>query len=351
MYIFINKNYLVPIVKYYENRIDALNKLQNETIFRNNDNFTNNIYILNEYDEQTILYFSDGKVIYKKNINSQELVIFYKYNTSFFMNTNYVLSWTEKQIQENNDDMKISFETKQTTNNILVDNGNIENISLKLSNNYSNNNLNEIKNENENENVNEIKNENVNENVNEKEFNIEYIKKKEEIIKMIEEVNELYQKELSNIKKLELNIKSYDLKIAKLEKKKKDDIISEIVRTQSEYRTWKKIKYIIEDDDNEQTILKPLEELTESHNIIPILFQSKYDYLDKIQTNESIKNLLNEINLINLNELYSENNLIDDKIIKFCKKYMNLSKELHYTFDHEWDYLENEMNVSSTNRL
>ena len=66
---------------------------------------------------------------------------------------------------------------------------------------------------------------------------------------------------------------------------------------------------------------------------------------------EGILNLLGEINLINLNILYSSDTLPDVRIIHFCEKYVKLSKELHYKFDNDWDYLENELNLNSTNRL
>ena len=179
--------------------------------------------------------------------------------------------------------------------------------------------------------------------------------KKEEILKMIEEVNDLYQKELSNIKRLELNLKTFENKIKKLEKVKKDNIINEIIRTQSEYRTWKKIKYGIKEDSEdfeESEILKPINELEETNTIVPILFLSKYNYIDKIQNNEYIKILLDRINCLKLNDLYADNKLPDDDIIMFCNKYIKLSNELHYKFDdHEWNYLENEMNLNSTNKL
>jgi len=140
--------------------------------------------------------------------------------------------------------------------------------------------------------------------------------------------------------------------LKKLEKTKKDNIINEIIRTQSEYRTWKKIKYGIKDDSDESDVLKPIEELEESNTVVPILFLSKYNYIEKIQNNESIRKLLDEINQLNLNDLYSDNSLPNEKIFQFCNKYMKLSKELHYHFDdHEWNYLENEMNLNSTNKL
>ena len=51
-------------------------------------------------------------------------------------------------------------------------------------------------------------------------------KKRDEMIKMIEEVNDLYLTEICKIKKLELDLKTFDTKLKKLEKTKKDEIIN-----------------------------------------------------------------------------------------------------------------------------
>ena len=171
------------------------------------------------------------------------------------------------------------------------------------------------------------------------------------MLKMIEEVNELYQKELLKIKKLELNLRTYNNKLKQLEKTKKDNIINEIIKTQSEYRTWKKIKYGLKDNE-EIDVLKPFDELKKSDDNVPILFLSKYNYIEKIQNNELIEKIFDEINQLNINDLYSDNILPNENIVQFCNKYIKLSKELHYHFDdHEWSYLEQEMNLNSTNKL
>jgi hypothetical protein len=158
----------------------------------------------------------------------------------------------------------------------------------------------------------------------------------------------MYQKEMSNIRRLELNLKTFETKLNKLNKKKREENINNIIKTQSEYQTWKKIKYIMEDETD---VLKPINELELSNKSTPILFLSKYEYINKIQENDGISNLLEKINLIDLNKLYSDDTLPNDSIVQFSEKYVKLSKELHYHFDHEWDYLENEMNANSTNKL
>ena len=344
MHIFINKNFLTPIIKNYFTLEDALNKLQNETILRSNE-YNVNVYVINNNSNE--IYNSDGNVIYLNYLNSnKQPIIFYKYIDTNFMGFNYKIKY--KQIEKN---ISIDNINKQE-NTINNENKCIDNMNITF-NNKKNNYIFENKINLETENKINLETENKS-NINNKqdkiivENNIIKENKKEELLKLIEQFNELYQKELSNIKKLDLIIKSYDTKIIKLEKNKKDEIINNIIRTQSEYQTWKKLKYIIKEEND---VLKPTNELELSDKTVPVLFLAKYNYLEKIQTNETIKKLLEDLNKINLNELYSEDKLIDEQITKFSNKYMKLSKELHYKFDHEWDYLENELNVNSTNKL
>lgn len=320
MSILINKNYLIPIISKYETIEYGLEQLQHETIARNEE-YNNNIYLLDKKDELKI-YSSDGVNLYLnsfKGINQFDKKIINKYEKINYLGNDYIKKVSQneelKKMDHLSNKMYLEIKDKKKKNIVLEE----ENNKYMTTDNLKDD---------------ECKKE-----------------KKEEMIKMIEDVNSLYIKELSKIKKLELNLKTLDSKLKKLEKTKKDNIINDIVRTQSEYRTWKKIKYGIKDND-EIEILKPINELVESTDVVPILFLSKFNYIEKIQNNESIVNLLNEINKIDLNELYSFEILPNENIVQFCQKYMKLSKELHYYFDdHEWSYLENEMNLNSTNKL
>ena len=357
MYSLINTNFIVPVIHSYTSYEDSIASLQHETILRSSI-WTERIYMIN-MDEPDYIYTSDGTHIYLKNLTNGETKIIY----------------TNKKITYLKHEYYVKFNDKNENNNIStnVDNLSSNNMSITI-NEKKNKNVKFITDdvmriENDNHNTNTITNtecvikENKDDNIKENEDDIKKnedpnIKeneddiKKEEIIKMIEEANDLYQKELLNIKRLELNLKTYDAKLKKLEKTKKDNIINEIIRTQSEYRTWKKIKYNLKNDTDESNILKPIEELNESNDVVPILFLSKYNYIDKIQSNPYIQKIFDEINHIDLNDLYANNELPNDDIVQFCNKYMKLSKELHYHFnDHEWNYLENEMNLNSTNKL
>jgi len=337
MYTFINKNFCIPIIKNYNNKIDALIKLQYDTYLRDKK-YNKNVYIFSKNENKSEIYYSDGEFIYCKNINNKlniKPVIIYKYSNFNLLDTEYLLEYSENNQNiifndinkdENKDEMKLFIKNKINTKE--------ENIQPV--NNYLNKNIIEIINK-ENTIISEENN-----------LTQEEIENKNKIIKLIEEVNDLYKNELLKISKLEQNIKLFDKKINKLEKKKEEENYNNVVKTYSDYKTWKKIKYIIKDDTD---INKPIEKLELSNIPIPILFLSKYNYIDKIQENHEIKKIFDEINLIDLNNIYCNKILPNDNIIKFCNKYIKISKDLNYMFDHQWDYLDNEFNINSTNKM
>jgi hypothetical protein len=351
MYTFVNKNYLVPIILNELNEDYALNKLYQETICRSKE-YNESVYVICENENLTEIFYSDGiSLYYKNNFKNNDAEIIGKYNRINFLNKNYMVNnfklANSEDINLQSTSMNLTINNKFDTNVILID---TENLPISHQVQYTNEkkkvsfeHLNRIPNEISNEIPNEISNETLDKNIDDK-----YNKKREEIIKLIEQVNEMYQKEISNIKRLELNLKTFENKLNKLNKKKREEIINNIVKTQSEYQTWKKIKFTIKEEND---VSKPIDQLELSNKTPPILFLSKYEYINKIQENEGIRNLLEEINLIDLNKLYSDDILPDNKIIQFCDKYVKLSKELHYHFDHEWDYLENELNLNSTNKF
>ena len=375
MYLLYNTNFLIQRIKNYNTLEESLRELQIDTISRTQD-YNNKIYVIQE-NEPNIVYTSDGEHIYLINLTDGEKTKLFtnkkiNYNGCEYWQQYYLSNTIDSKKNLNNDKitdkitdkMNITIGEKKSKN-IRFEDDNTSFIIQNMSNltstksDFLNGVIDMVDRQTTNDKIN-IQNEiinnngdNNNDNNNDnKSEDIEKEEKRNQIIKMIEDVNDLYQKELSNIKKLELNLKTYDSKLKKLEKTKKDKNVNEIIRTQSEYRTWKKIKYGLKDDSDESDILKPIEELTESNTTVPILFLSKYNYIEKIQNNESIRKLLDEINKLNLNDLYADNSLPNENIIQFCSKYMKLSKELHYHFDdHEWNYLEDEMNLNSTNKL
>jgi hypothetical protein len=70
-------------------------------------------------------------------------------------------------------------------------------------------------------------------------------KKKENLLKLCEQVMDLYNLELSNIKKTENKIKTLNSKLEKLANKKRDKILKDISKTKGDFDTWKKLKYKI----------------------------------------------------------------------------------------------------------
>lgn len=340
MYLLINTNFIIPKIVSFNTFEDSMKGLQEETIERTLE-YNKKIYVIDE-NEQNTIYTSDDKYIYSSNFNYKNKKIIYTNEKIHYQDNGY---WKKFNILNLNDNIKDNDEKNNNNMKLVIKEKKIENVKLDYENNEKNNNI--SKNENENKN----KNDNEDKKVNKITYNKENEEKINEMIKMIEEVNELYQKELLKIKKLELNLRTYESKLNKLEKKKKDIIINEIIRTQTDYRTWKKIKYGLKDYDNEIEVLKPIEELEESNVTVPILFLSKYNYIEKIQNNESIIKLFDKINHLDLNASDVYENLSND-VVQFSNKYMKLSKELHYEFDdHEWSYLVNEMNLNSTNKL
>lgn len=341
MYQLINTNFLTPKILCCSTLEDALEQLQYETVSRLQE-YTKNVYVLDK-EKENIIYTSDGLHIYSSDLEkSDETKIICKYKKISHMGTEYYKKITTQKLNFDNvtiSDMNLKINEKKYSNVKFVNDICVKEQLPKINKNT----------ENKNEELKVVNKEVVNEEVKDD--------KKDEMIKMIEEVNELYVKELSKISKLQIYLKTYDVKLKKLERTKIDNIINSIIRTQSEYRTWKKIKYGIKENCDETDVLKPLSELEQTNEVVsndkvPILFLSKFNYMENIQKNVSVGKILEEINQLNLNDLYTNNTIPNDNIVKFCNKYMKLSEELHYHFDdHEWSYLEHEMNLNSTNKL
>lgn len=304
-YTLVDKNLLIPEISLSTEYFDILTQLYKKTYLRNKE-YCENVYIV-KYDgvKYENIISCDGNNFFelnngnKKNLNLDFSYIFLSQNPISHLNTNKQMTITFKE--ENSKVLPVK-----------------KDINLKE----------EVEDDKQNE---------------EKE------KKKQELIKNCEQVMDLYNLELNNIKKIEFKIKSLDSKLEKLGKKKREKLISDISRTKGDYETWKKIKYVIKKDSSED-ISKSEEELKlREEPIIPILFTAKYNYIENAIKNEKIKNIFEVLNKINIDELYiSETINLEKELIDFCNKYYELSKkDLHYNFDHDWDYLDSEMNANS----
>jgi len=325
-YILVDKNYIVPIVITETNYNNILSLLFKQ-IYQRNQLYINNVYIVKFSDKiYNSLIFIKNNNLCEKNNSGVKLLLnnFNEYYNNIINQNNNNHTETENY-NISNDDLNITItETR--------------NPYIKINNNQ----IHEIN----NNQINEINNNQINEHVENNENN----EKKRELIKACEEVMDLHNLEQTNIKKLELNLKSINTKISKLQKQKKDKLFDDLMLTKNDYHTWKKIKYnIIEKED----LYKDTDELEiKENNTIPILFASKYNYIDKIQENNEIKVIYNKINNLDLEKIFINNNLIeiDDIILKFSEKYSKISKNnLHYNFEHDWDYLTDEMNTNPKN--
>jgi len=320
-FIFINKNYLIPIINEcsYNTSITTLIN----TINNKNESYLKNVYIVQIINDviSTIIYPKNNFIYEYSNNCEKKLFDYTKINISYSFNNNVLI---------NN-----HFDYRLLINNYSTDNT----INFNINQQYYNN-INIIDENLENNIYNQQNNEIIEDN--------EQKDKELLLIKSCEEVFDLHVKEQANLKKLELNLKSINNKIDKLNKQKNDKIFDNILKLKNDYRTWKKLKYVINNNDD---LLKDINELekTEIKNI-PILFIAKYNYFDNILINEKITNLLIEINNLDLETIFIENKLENlTNIIKFSEEYVKISKKLHFKFDHDWDYLEEESNVNSSN--
>ncbi len=353
MFIIVNKNYLVPTEEAVENKEIALNKLLREVVRRTKE-YSSNVYVV-EYDsngfEFQMYYFEENKLYCVNPTQNGKLKnnipkLIYTYADIEWRNQKFIGSckFTLENIVQNQTE-----DVKQIKNMNIVINEHMEKpdkfiigdrfCTLQNESEEIKNNTNEEKNK---------KTTDENKQIEESTESIELNNKLNKLLEAIEEVNSMYQIELVKIRNLELSLKSYDKKILKLEKTKREETFNDVIKTQSEYRTWKKLKYKIE---CESDILKPIEELKLNDKESPILFLSKYEYFDKMLERDEIKKLFDELNLINLDQMYTKDELPCENILLFCKKYVKISKDLHYKFDHDWSHLDFEMNMNSTNKL
>lgn len=146
---------------------------------------------------------------------------------------------------------------------------------------------------------------------------------KEKIKKSCEDIFAMYNAELSKIKKIENNLKNLEKKEDKLNNKIINQNIDNINKLYLDYKTFLKIKEKINIKSDKFTI--------------PELFIKKYMYFNELLNNSDYNIILEKLKNININEL--NDYLSNDEIIIFSKKYVNDSKNLNCTFDHNWDDL------------
>lgn len=330
----VDKNLLIPEISFSNDLFDIIIQLYKK-VYQRDLNYCSNIYIVKSVNCQyeSIIKF-ENNIFYEIINNSKKRLDINLKNIFIETNTIQKILYEQEPIKTKEDKkMEIIIEDKLDYNdNTQIEEDKVSNIEK------SNKPISipvQIKSESESE--------------EDKKKKEEKEKKKENLLKLCEQVMDLYNLELSNIKKTENKIKTLNSKLEKLANKKRDKIIKDISRTKGDFDTWKKLKYKIDRDDTE-TLVKPFEELElRKDQTIPILFTAKYNYIENAIKNENIKKIFDTLNKLSIDELYIRDELgLDENIIKFCDKYYEISKkDLHYKFDHDWDYLDSEMNQDS----
>jgi len=300
-YVFVNKNSIIPEI-IYEKSYNNILKIFYNFIKNQNANYCQNVYIV------------------KLNNNEIISIIFYKKNNFFEVDKNNI---TNMNININNIDNQQIYE--KFKNFIKNDNINVQikndNMNVQIKNNVESNINIQIKN-NVESNINIIEDNNQN-----CEIDLEKEEKKKKIIIMCEEVKQLYNLQVIKIKKIQTQINNIDKKIKNLIKKRNEEIVSNIILIKNEYDAYLKIKNNFENIKNFE---------------IPILFLSKYEYINNIIKNPKYKSYYDEIEKIDTEKLFIEQDVdnINPNIIKYSKEYLTISKNLNYKFSHDWDYLE-----------
>jgi len=264
-YTLVNKNKLIPSIIIFTSEKSAIRELIEITNNYNNQTLCKNVYIYaSDYNEETeyIIFNQNNNIVKKKLSNNDDYLTFF--------NIERLCNETKLIINPKN-------------NNIVINEDN-------------------QKDEDDKDNI-----------------NIE----KDKIKKSCEEVFELYNAELSKIKKIENNLKNLEKKEDKLNNKITNNNIDIVNKLYLDYKTFLKIKAKINENSDKFSI--------------PELFIKKYVYFNELLLNPNYSVILDKLKNININE--SNSYLFNNEIILFSKKYLLDSKNLNCSFDHNWDDL------------
>ncbi len=357
-YTIVDRNFLIPEIIIKNEFFEALEELYKKTYFRD-EKYNQNIYMIKYSGVRYEGYIqSDGKNIYE---------IFEGKKTKLEIDYSYLYITPNEKINE--PDANFTIDSKQ--NNSLKKIDVVQEVKDKIVETKQISNIKNVKIICEDDGDNEMQlniktNPNISSQIDitdsdrlivsnseQEKINSDKEKKKEELLKICEQVMDMYNLELNKIKKTELNLMSIDNKIDKLIKKKRDQVFDNITRTKNEFETWKKIKYGIPVDKQEMVRMSENELTVIKNPTVPILFAAKYNYIEKIMENPQVKELFSVLNQLDLAELYVKDKIdLSPQVIKFVEKYTEISKkDLHYKFDHDWDYLDSEFDQVEANSL
>ena len=303
----VNKNLLIPQTEVYLDFITSAQKLLDMS-YNADKTYCSNLYVVSK----DCIYFTNGHNLY--TISSSNLVekIDVKIpNKSHLKILNSFLSSENSDTRDNNKsdntncDMDIEFNVKNLQNKITVK----DDLTKKLNN--------------KREEKIEIKNE-----------VIPKSKEELELLKLCEETMEIYQNEVRKMKEIEKQIKVLECNKKSLLKKQREKLFGNFSKFKNDYNTFKMIKNKLEKKPDMD---------------IPSLFALKYNYFDQLSLVPDNLIIIKLVEDLNLDEVLNTNCELDEKLEIFINNYGQQSKKLNVKFDHSWEDLELETDVSETN--
>lgn len=155
-----------------------------------------------------------------------------------------------------------------------------------------------------------------------------------ELIKLIEETMEIYQKEVQNKREIEKHIKILDDNKKSINKKNMEKNLTNLSKLKNDYDTYKKIT-------KKQSVKPELQ--------IPELFLLKNNFFNELLKNDKYKNILEQISELDLDQVLNQGYDLNDDIKQITDKYGSESKKLNVKFDHSWEDLEFETEPTEQN--
>lgn len=331
-YTFVNKNIIIPEIYNFNNFNDAILKLYNSTkdLIKTQ---CENIYVVTQ---NSLLFFLDQKLYEVSNdkiINKS-----YDFPTEKslkliknFINDNNNNNYYKDDNKDDNNDNNVKNNTNDTNNNMDINfnvNKNLKNIIIDDS---------ELQQSNDDKMIIKSKGQLSKGKMStqvQKEAPKELSKEEQDVIKMCEEVMELYQNELKKMKDIEQKIKVIDNNQKNIIKKKKDIILTNFSKLKNDYNTFKQINKKYESNPEFE---------------IPSLFILKFKYFQKLLNNNQISNIFNSLDNLILDTVIYEDIILDNDIVILANKYNIDSKSLNVKFDHSWEELDVDNDSSENN--
>lgn len=295
----VNKNDLIPFIEENKN-LDILFRKMSDMTYNMDNLFCANIYIV----DKDGIYFCKGNKLY------------YSDKSSIIEITSYV------SFKENFDKIKSFLFDKITDCK-----------DLNLSKEETNMKLNIVEKKQKNILINENKN-NTDKLLIKPLETIQKSKEELEIIQMIEETMEIYQKEVFKIKEIEKQLKILDDNKKSILKRNKEKLLTNFSKLKNDYDVYRKIQ--------QKLSIKPDFD-------IPSLFILKYNYFNQLLENEQTKLLLGKLDNMDLDEILNTCPELNEEIVNISNKYSDDSKKLNVKFDHSWEDLELETESSEKN--